>query len=128
MYLISFIYLFNFFFHSSFWLRQQHMEIPGPGMESELQLRPIPELWRHEILNTGTLRCISFYVFFFFGCPTAYGSFLVRDQIPGGSCCLCHNCGNAGFLTHCARLGIKPGFWCSRDTADPVEPQKLFYS
>ena len=28
------------------------MEVPGPGMESELQLLPMPQLWQHQILNT----------------------------------------------------------------------------
>ena len=29
----------------------QHIEVPGPGTESELQLRPTPQLQQHWILN-----------------------------------------------------------------------------
>ena len=30
------------------------MEVPGPGIESELQLQPIPQLWQCQILNRCT--------------------------------------------------------------------------
>ena len=39
-------------------------------------------------------------------------------------CSLCCSCGNAGFLTHCAGLGMETTSHCSRDTADPVSPQR----
>ena len=32
-------------------LHLQHMEVPGPGMESEPQLWPTPHLWQCQILN-----------------------------------------------------------------------------
>ena len=39
-------------------------------------------------------------------------------------CDLCHSCGNAGSLIHCAGLGrIEPASQRSRDAADPVAPQ-----
>ena len=33
------------------WLHPQHMEIPGPGTESEPHLQPMPQLQQHRILN-----------------------------------------------------------------------------
>ena len=35
-----------------FWPHPWHMEIPGPGIKSELQLRPMPHLWHCWILNS----------------------------------------------------------------------------
>ena len=35
---------FSYFIFSSFWLHPQHMEVPRPGTESELQLQPMPPL------------------------------------------------------------------------------------
>ena len=29
----------------------QHMDVPGPGVKPEPQLRPTPELWQHQILH-----------------------------------------------------------------------------
>ena len=29
---------------------QQHMEVPGSGIESKLQLQPTLQLWQHRIL------------------------------------------------------------------------------
>ena len=34
--------------------------------------------------------------------------FLGQGANPNHSCDLCHSCGNAGSLTNCAGLGIKP--------------------
>ena len=31
------------------WVQLQQMEIPGPGVESELQLLPTPESWPHQM-------------------------------------------------------------------------------
>ena len=31
-------------------LHSQHIEVPGPGIESELQLQPILQPWQHQIL------------------------------------------------------------------------------
>ena len=28
------------------------MEVPGPGIESELQMQPTPQLWQRQILNS----------------------------------------------------------------------------
>ena len=36
----------------------------------------------------------------------------------------CFSCGNTESLTHCVRPGIKPACQHSRDTADPVAPQR----
>ena len=44
-------FLFFFFFFFFFWLHLQHMEIPRPGMESEQQLWPTPQLLQPWILN-----------------------------------------------------------------------------
>ena len=40
----------NFFF-SFFWLSPWHVQVPRPGIESELQLQTAPQLWQHQILN-----------------------------------------------------------------------------
>ena len=34
-----------------FWPYTQHMEVPGPGIKSEPQLQPVPQLWQCWILN-----------------------------------------------------------------------------
>ena len=61
--------------------------------------------------------------FFVFVCPTAY-EFLGQGSDPSCSHDLSHSHGNAGSLTHCARLGIEPASQCSQDTADPIVPQR----
>ena len=40
--------IFPFFF---FWPHSQHMEVYVPGIKSELQLRPMPQLWKCWIVN-----------------------------------------------------------------------------
>ena len=45
---------------------------------------------------------------------------------PSRSFNLHHNCGNAGSLTYCAKLGIQPASQCSRDASDPVVPPRKF--
>ena len=42
-----FIYLYFVIFSAS----PQHMEVPGPGIKSKLQLRPTPQWWKCQILN-----------------------------------------------------------------------------
>lgn len=42
-------FLFFVFFLS--WLHLWHMEIPRLGIESKLQLQPVPQLQQHQILN-----------------------------------------------------------------------------
>ena len=37
--------------HCSFFLFQQHMEVPRPGVKSKPHLQPTPQLWQHWILN-----------------------------------------------------------------------------
>ena len=43
---------------------------------------------------------------------------------PSCSCHLSRSCGNAGSLTHCARLGNEPESQRSQDASDPVVPQR----
>ena len=43
---------------------------------------------------------------------------------PSHSCELRQSSSNAGSLTHCAGLGIKPASRCSQDTADSIAPQQ----
>ena len=43
--------------------------------------------------------------------------------VPGPRISWDHSCGNAGSLTHCARLGIKPVSQRSQDTPDHISPQ-----
>ena len=54
------------------------MEVPGPGTESELQLRPMPQRWK----------CWILFFFFFFclfaiswAAPSAYGGSQARGLI-----------------------------------------------
>ena len=42
---------FFFFFFFLFQPHPWHMEVPGPGTESEPHLPPIPQLWQCQILN-----------------------------------------------------------------------------
>ena len=35
-----------------FWLYLWHIDVPGPGIESETQLQPMPQLQQHQILLT----------------------------------------------------------------------------
>ena len=44
------------------------------------------------------------------------------------SCNLCHSCGNARSLSHCAEPGIKPVTQCSRVAANPVVPQQELWA
>ena len=39
----------RFFFFFLFMLHLQHREVPGPGVESKLQLGPVPQPWQHWI-------------------------------------------------------------------------------
>ena len=41
-------YLFIFLF----WPYPWHMKVPGPGIKSELRLKPMPQLWQYRILNS----------------------------------------------------------------------------
>ena len=43
----SLIFIFIFVLFQS----HQQLEVPGPGIKSELQLKPMPQLHRHKILN-----------------------------------------------------------------------------
>ena len=40
-----------FFLLFFFWLPLWHMEVPGPGTESEPELQPMLQLWQSQILN-----------------------------------------------------------------------------
>ena len=40
-----------FFLYFFLWPQLRHMEIPGLGVESELQLQSVPQLPKHWILN-----------------------------------------------------------------------------
>jgi len=46
--MVSISVTFFFFF---FWLYLQHMEVPRPGIKSEMQLQATPQLQQHQILN-----------------------------------------------------------------------------
>ena len=65
--------------------------------------------------------CLFVCLFFFFGHTKAYG-FSGPGIISEPQVQFKPQCGNAGFLTHCAGLGIKPASQHSRDTTDPVAP------
>ena len=90
------------------------MEVPRPGIKSELHLRPMPQLQQHQILNplsqTGnqihtstatqataeTLVCHSrnstiFFFFIFMAAPAAYGSSQARGRIGAAGANLCHS-------------------------------------
>ena len=60
---------------------------------------------------------------FFFDCPAAM-DFQGQASDLNRTYDLSHNCGNAGSLTHCARLGIEPVSQSSQDAANPVTPRQ----
>ena len=68
---------------------------------------------------------LSYFFFFFFsflGAPRHMEFLGIRSEPCFHLCCSCSNAGF--FLTHCARLGIKPVSWCCRDAANLIEPQQ----
>ena len=52
----SIFFFLSFFFFPFFWPHLQHMEIPGPGIKSEPQLQPMPQLQQCPILNLLSYR------------------------------------------------------------------------
>ena len=84
------IYLFLCFFVCLFVFllgpHPLHREIPGPGIESELPLQPMPQLWQQQILNSLCHRGNSpdpfIYLFHLFkAAPAAYGISQARGPI-----------------------------------------------
>ena len=63
------------------------------------------------------------FTFFFFLAAPPHMEVPGQGSDPIHSCKLSHSCGNAGFLTHCAGLGIEPMSQRSQDTANPIAPQ-----
>ena len=64
----------------------------------------------HYILATkriNTFQIINIIFFSFLATPVAYGSSGPGTNLSH-NCNLCHSCGKAGSLMHCAGLGIKP--------------------
>ena len=74
-------------------------------------------------LLTHTLVEFFFFLFWSFLAALRHMEFLGQGTDPSCSCNLSCSCGDPGSLTHRARLGIKPAFQCSQDSADPVVPQ-----
>ena len=67
--------------------------------------------------------CFYFILFYFFGCPTAYGipGLVIRSELqlqPRPQLC------NAGSFNPLCQAGIKPASWCCRDIANLVAPQQ----
>ena len=55
--------------------------------------------------------------------PFFFSEFPGQGSDPSCCCNPNRSCGNAGFLTRCARPGIEPSFHCSREATDAVVPQ-----
>ena len=76
---------------------------------------PSPQLcqitWPRGVFAT----CWIFFFFFFFH-PH-------QGSDPSQGCDLCHSCGNARSLTHCASPVIEPASQLCRDTTSSVAPQ-----
>ena len=70
------------------------------------------------------------YDFFFFSFLAAplHMEFPAQGSGLSHSGNLCHSCGKAGFLTHCAGPGIKSSFQCSRYTGGKILYCKLYLS
>ena len=80
--------------------------------------------------------CLSSRAFFFFFLFSLFDfvfSFLAdlwhrkspgQGSEPNLTFHLRRSCSNAGSLTHCAGLGIKPASWHCRDTSNPITPQR----
>ena len=123
-YILDFVF---FFFLPSSW----HVEVPRPGTEPEPQLQLALQLWQHQILNPPRHKgaSLTLYSFFFFFCYfkatfVAYGGSQAMSWVGATAAGLCHSQqkfriwakfvtyatahGNAGSLTHLARLGITP--------------------
>ena len=64
------------------------------------------------------------FYFFLFWPPCGTWEFPGQGSDPRCRCHLGRSCSNAGFLTHCARLGIKPVSQHSQDTANPIVPEQ----
>ena len=46
LYFLIFYYFINYYYYFLFWLHLQHMELPGPGIESKTET-PTLQLWQH---------------------------------------------------------------------------------
>ena len=67
---------------------------------------------------------INQLIFFFFGYPIPrHLAIQGQGSDLSHSCDLSRSCGNAGSLTHCARLGIEPVSQTSQEAADLAAPQ-----
>ena len=67
-------------------------------------------------------RNLSFTLYFL--ATLQHTEFLGQGSDPSCSCNLSHSCGNAGSLTHCARLEIEPVSQGSQDAVNPDGPQQ----
>ena len=64
------------------------------------------QLGRESQLRTPSANAAACsFFFFFFGCTHSMWKFPGQDLNPSRSCNLCHCCGNARSLTHCATVG-----------------------
>ena len=66
---------------------------------------------------------MSFFFFLFWATPR-HMKFPGQGSDLSCSCNLHHSCGNARFLPHCAKPGIKPVSQHSRDATNPTVTQK----
>ena len=77
-------FLFSFFFFFFFFGCVTAYGIPRPGIRSELQLQPVPQLWQCQILNplcwTGDRTCVPTLQRHLWFCCTTVGS-------PVNFCC-----------------------------------------
>ena len=80
----------NFFFWLHLWL----MEVPGPEIEPELQLRPTPQLWQCQI-HYATARTLFFFLAFR-AAPAAYGGSQARGPSGAVATGLHHSHSHAG--------------------------------
>ena len=65
--------------------------------------------WFVSTVPRQELPCLFFFFFFFFGHTCSIWKYPGHELNPSCSCNLQHSWGNAGSLTHCARLRIEPG-------------------
>ena len=85
--------------------------------------RARPPNFSHEGENFRISVCYVFVFFFSFLTSLRHVEFPGQGTDLSHSCDLSCSCGDAGSLTHCAGLGVKPASPCSQDAPDPAAPQ-----
>ena len=104
---------YSFFFFFFLWSHAWHMEIPGPGCQSEQQLRPMPQPWQHWIRAASATYATAW----------SNARSLTHWGRQGLNPCPHRHC--VGFLTHWATMGTPLNFENPWNNWSLVSPQKI---